>query len=145
MANSLHVAGGGLSLQVTVPARSAGLVVENAEGDATYRADTLAYAVDEGVVVVDRDTDRVPMNDRVKLLTLAMEATGSVHQGINTSLQHSGNGYSVQVPARDAGFEKGDALPCHAAPGVLVMTPLESDVPTTQMVDLRRRQATPRE
>jgi len=84
---------------VTKPARSAGLVEEDADGDTSHRASVVAYGFDDAILVIDRDTDRVPMADRADLVALAATETESIHRGIDTRIQHSGNGYRVQVPA----------------------------------------------
>lgn len=68
--------GDGLALQVTKPARSAGLVEEDADGDTRHRAAVVAYGFDDLILVLDRDTDRVPMADRAELVTLAASETG---------------------------------------------------------------------
>jgi len=39
------------------------------------------------------------MADRADLVALAATETESIHRGIDTRIQHSGNGYRVQVPA----------------------------------------------
>jgi len=43
------------------------------------------------------------MADRADLVALAATETESIHRGIDTRIQHSGNGYRVQVPATDDG------------------------------------------
>lgn len=128
MPNQLTNTGDGLALQVTKPARSARLVKEDADGDTTHRATVVAYGFDDLILVLDRDPDRVPMADRAAIVDLAVRETESIHRGIDTRIQHSGNGYRVQVPATGTGFSAGDGLPCHAAPGMLVMAPLDASV-----------------
>jgi|GEM_PF-566630 len=141
MPNQLTNTGDGLALQVTKPARSAGLVEEGADGDTTHRADVVAYGFDDLLLVIDRDTDRVPMADRAELVALAATETASIHCGINTRIQHSGNGYRVQVPTTGTGFHVGDGVPCHAAPGLLVMAPLDGGAGTRHVLEMRRTQA----
>ena len=141
MPNQLTTAGDGLALQVTDPARSAGLVEEDADGTATHRSAVVAYGFDECILVIDRDTDRVPMADRVELVTQAAADTESIHRGIDTKIQHSGNGYRVQVPATGTGLAAGDGLPCHAAPGLLVMVPLDAEIRPRRLLETRRTQA----
>ena len=141
MPNQLTTAGDGLALQVTGPARSAGLVEEDADGTTTHRAAVVAYGFDDYILVIDRDTDRVPMADRVELVTRAAAETESIHRGIDTKIQHSGNGYRVQVPTAGTGFAAGDGLPCHAAPGLLVMAPLDAPVRPRRLLETRRTQA----
>ena len=141
MPNQLTNTGDGLALQVTKPARSAGLVEENADGDTTHRAKVVAYGFDDLILVFDRDPDRVPMADRAAIVALAARETESIHRGIDTRIQHSGNGYRVQVPATGTGFGAGDGLPCHAAPGMLVMAPLDASVGKRELLETRRTQA----
>ena len=141
MPNQLTNTGDGLALQVTKPARSAGLVEETADGDTTRRASVVAYGFDDLILVLDRDTDRVPMVDRATLVALAARETESIHRGIDTRIQHSGNGYRVQVPATGTGLHAGDGLPCHAAPGLLVMAPLDASVGKRELLETRQTQA----
>lgn len=141
MPNQLTTAGDGLALQVTNPARSAGLVEEDADGATTHRSAVVAYGFDDCILVIDRDTDRVPMADRVELVTQAATETESIHRGIDTRIQHSGNGYRVQVPATGTGLAAGDGLPCHHAPGLLVMAPLDAAVRPRRLLETRRTQA----
>ena len=141
MPNQLTNTGDGLALQVTKPARSAGLVEEAADGDTTRRAEVVAYGFDELILVFDRDRDRVPMADRAEVVALATTETESIHRGIDTRIQHSGNGYRVQVPATETGFHAGDGLPCHAAPGLLVMAPLDASVGKRELLEMRQTQA----
>ncbi|WP_066418741.1 hypothetical protein [Halorubrum aethiopicum] len=141
MANQLTKTGDGLALQVTKPARSAGLVEETADGDTIHRSEVVAYGFDDLMLVIDRDPDRVPMADRAELVALATQTTDSIHRGIDTRIQHSGNGYRVQVPTTSTGFYAGDRVPCHAAPGMLVMAPLDASVGKRELLETRRTQA----
>ena len=81
------------------------------------------------------------MADRAELVALAARETESIHRGIDTRIQHSGNGYRVQVPTTGTGFAAGDGLPCHAAPGLLVTAPLNAEVGTRRLLETRRTQA----
>lgn len=90
---------------------------------------------------INRDTNRVPMADRVELVTFAATETASIYCGISTQIQHSGNGYRVQVPVTGTGLLAGDGLPCHAAPGLLVMAPLDGGAGTRRLLEERRTQA----
>jgi len=141
MPNQLTTTGDGLALQVTKPARSAGLVEEDADGDTISRSTVVAYGFDDLILVIDRDTGRVPMADRAEMVALAAQETDSIHRGIDTRIQHSGNGYRVQVPTAGTGFHAGDGLPCHAAPGLLVMAPLDASVGKRHLLETRRTQA----
>ena len=95
---------------------------------------------DADALVIDRDTDRVPIADRAELVALAATETASIYRGIDTRIQHSGNGYRVQVPAMGTGFGAGDGLPCHAAPGLLVMAPLDASVGKHELLETRQAQ-----
>lgn len=90
---------------------------------------------------IDRDTNRVPMADRVELVTFAATETSSIHRGTDIRIQHSGNGYRVQVPVTGTGLQAGDGLPCHAAPGLLVMAPLDGGAGMRHVLEMRRTQA----
>lgn len=141
MPNQLTNTGDGLALQVTKPARSAGLVEEDPDGETTSRSAVVAYGFDDLILVLDRDPGRVPMADRAELVALAASETESIYCGIDTRIQHSGNGYRVQVPATETGFYAGDGLSCHAAPGLLVMVPLDAAVGTRELLETRQTQA----
>jgi len=99
MFHQLTTTGDGLALQVTTPVRSAGLVEEDADGETTSRSDVVAYGFDDLIIVLDRDTERVPMGDRAELVALAASETESIHCGIDTRIRHSGNVSRVQLPA----------------------------------------------
>ncbi|GAB6878366.1 hypothetical protein JCM17823_06400 [Halorubrum gandharaense] len=136
MPNQITSTGNGYALQVTKPARSAGLVDETSEGDTTYRADVVAYGFDGAICVIDADTDRVSMSERADLVAALTSATDSIHTGIRTRIQHSGStGYRVQIPVVGTGLQEGDGLPCHAAPGVLLMAPLDTSLPVGSLLD----------
>jgi len=55
MANSIKRPSDGLAYQITRPAREAGLVEENEEGDASYLATVRVHAVDGLLLIVDVD------------------------------------------------------------------------------------------
>jgi len=141
MPNAIKQSGEGLALQVTKPARSAGLVEENADGEPTRRAAVLVYAFDDVLLVVD--VDRVAVADRAELVASAARDTKSIYRAARASIQIAGNGYQVNLPpAEDAGFEEGDPAPVHPAPGVLVIT---TDAPqasrlAADLVTIRREQ-----
>ncbi|VTT86239.1 hypothetical protein DM2_2277 [Halorubrum sp. DM2] len=141
MPNQLTPTGDGLALQVTKPVRSAGLIEEDADGETTSRSDVVAYGFADLILVIGRDTECVPIADRAELVALAAQETESIHRGIDTRIQHSGNGYRVQVPATGTAFNAGDALPCHAAPGFLVMAPADASVGKHELLETRRTQA----
>jgi hypothetical protein len=122
MANRIKSSGAdGLALQVTKSARSAGLVEEDSEGDATYLADVRVFAFDHLLLVIDRT--QVRTDDTAELVVAAAQDTKSMYRGIDATVQIAGNGYQVQLPpAVDAGFSEGDRAPCHSAPGVLTIS-----------------------
>ncbi|MEZ3172443.1 hypothetical protein ABNG03_17785 [Halorubrum sp. RMP-47] len=45
------------------------------------------------------------------------------------------------MPVTETGLQTGDGLPCHAAPGLLVMVPLDSGAGTRRLLEARRTQA----
>ena len=99
MPNMIKESGEGVALQVTKPARVAGLVNEDSEGEPTSLAAVRVYAFNNVLLVVDRD--------EMDTQTVAVTAkdTKSIYQGIDASVQEAGNGVKVQLPpADDAGF-----------------------------------------
>lgn len=121
MANSIKAVRDSPALQITKPARSAGLVEEDDEGETRYRAHVLLHAVDDIVLVIDRD--RVDVEDRAELVRAAIEYQESSYRCSYTRIQHKGNGYMVRLGpiAEDAGFEIGDTAPTSTAPGLLII------------------------
>lgn len=111
----------GLALQVTKPARSAGLVEETQDGKATLLAEVRVYAFDHLLLVVSRDA--VPAEYVAELVAGAAQDTQSIHRALDATIQIAGNGYQVQLPpARDAGFTDDDAAPCHPAPDIIAIS-----------------------
>jgi hypothetical protein len=126
MANSIKQIGGAPALQVTKPARAAGLVEEDSEGDVQYRADVLVHAVDDLLVVVDRD--RVEAAARGKLIRRAIEYRDSTHRASFTQVQPKGHGYAIVLgqPAGDAGFEVGERAPVTPVQGALIINRMDA-------------------
>lgn len=109
-ANRIKRSGGGLALQVTTPAREAGLVRETDDGDVRDLADVFIVAVDDTLLVGDRA--ELTGRDRIELVDALARDADSLYRIMFASIQQEGNGYQVQLPnARDAGFEKGDHAP----------------------------------
>ena len=120
MANSIKESGGGLALQVTGPAREAGLVEEDADGDATRLSGVYVYGFDGLLVVVD--AERVSTAERAEIVSTATTATDSIHRGEAATVEVAGNGYQVQLPgAESAGFDVGDTAPVVLSDGLLVI------------------------
>lgn len=120
MTNSIKESGGGLALQVTTPAREAGFVEEDAEGDATRLAGVYVYGFDGLLVVIDAEQVSTP--DRGEIVATATTATDSIHRGEAATIEIAGNGYQVQLPgAESAGFTVGDTAPVVISPGLLVI------------------------
>jgi len=142
MANSIKLSGeDGLALQVTKPARSAGLVEENGEGDATYLASVRVYSFEDLLVVASRDTDHLKTEAVAELVASTTRDTASVYQAINASVHISGNGYQVQLPpAEDAGFYQGDTAPVKSLPGLLLIYCDRSQRLADDLASLRRDQ-----
>jgi hypothetical protein len=122
MTNQIKASGAdGVALQVTTPARAAGLVEEDNDGEATYLADVRVYAFDDLLLVVDLEA--VTTAHTTELVVAAARDTNSIHRAMDASVQIAGNGYQVQLPpAEDASLREGDAAPCQSAPGVLVIS-----------------------
>lgn len=142
MANTIKPSGeDGLALQVTNPARSAGLVEETEEGDATYLADVRVYSFENLLLVVNRDTDEIADNAVAELVASATRDTKSVYQAMNASLQIAGGGYQVQLPpAEDAGFYQGHPAPIKSLPGLLIIYRDRSDRLANDLASIRRQQ-----
>jgi len=120
MDNSIKESADGLALQVTRPARAAGLVQEDAEGNATRLADVFVYGFDDILLVVD--AVEVSAKHRADLVATAAKDTESIHRGRPASVATAGNGYQVQLPGcKAAGFHEGDRAPARAGAGVLVI------------------------
>lgn len=120
MANPIKESGGGVALQVTGPARDAGLVRENADGEATRLSGVYVYGFDGLLVVVD--AERVSTAERAEIVSTATEATESIHRGEAATVEIAGNGYQVQLPgAESAGFDVGDTAPVILSDGLLVI------------------------
>jgi hypothetical protein len=142
MGNNIKRSGAdGLALQITEPARSAGLVEENHEGDATYKADVRVYSFDDLLLLVDRDTDRVENAAVAELVASATRDTKSVYRAGNAAVTIAGHGYQVQLPpAEDAGFYVGTDTTVKTAPGVLVVHRDRSSRLAEDVVSIRRDQ-----
>ncbi|MFH5800994.1 hypothetical protein [Haladaptatus sp. CMAA 1911] len=89
MPNTIKRSGDGLALQVTKPARAAGLVEET--DDPTRLANIRVFAFDGLLLVVD--LGRINDENMVELATSAALDTVSIHRVANASLQIAGNGY----------------------------------------------------
>lgn len=120
MANSIKESAEGVALQVTQPARDARLVLEDSDGDATYRAAVRVYGFDGLLLVLDRD--KVSDRHAAELAASTARDTDSMYRVADTRIQHAGKGYQVQLlPAADAGFDLGDRAPVVTAPHALVI------------------------
>ena len=138
MPNTIKRSGDGLALQVTKPARTAGLV-EETDDEPTRLADIRVFSFDDLLLVVD--IDRINDENIVELATSAALDTVSIHRVTNSSLQIAGNGYQVQLPgAVDAGFHVGDRAPCTPAPNLLVIAAEESGRVAADIVTIRKEQ-----
>ncbi|GKZ16049.1 hypothetical protein [Haladaptatus sp. T7] len=138
MPNKIKRSGDGFALQVTKPARAAGLV-EETDDEPTRLANIRVFAFDGLLLVVD--LDRITDENIVELATSAALDTVSIHRVANASLQIAGNGYQVQLPgAADAGFYIGDQAPCTPAPNLLVVAAEGSERVAADIVTIRREQ-----
>ena len=138
MPNKIKRSGDGLALQVTKPARAAGLVEETDDEPARF-ADIRVFAFDGLLLVID--PHRINDENIVELATSAALDTVSIHRVANASLQIAGNGYQVQLPgASDAGFHVGDQARCTPAPNVLTIAAEGSERVAADIVTIRREQ-----
>ena len=138
MPNKIKRSGDGLALQVTKPARAAGLV-EETDDEPTRLGNIRVFAFDGLLLVVD--IDRITDENIVELVTSAALDTVSIHRVANASLQIAGNGYQVQLPgAADAGFHVGNRGPCTPAPNLLVIAAEESGRVAADIATIRREQ-----
>ncbi|WP_266080802.1 hypothetical protein [Haladaptatus caseinilyticus] len=138
MPNKIKRSGDGLALQVTKPARAAGLV-EQTDDEPTRLADIRVFAFDGLLLVID--LNRITDENIVELATSAALDTVSIHRVANASLQIAGNGYQVQLPgATDAGFHVGDRAPCTPAPNLLVIAAEGSKRVAADIVTIRKEQ-----
>jgi len=83
------------------------------------------------------------MADRADLVALAATETEPIHRGIDFDGQKPLRERLARPKAVDRDeAHAGDGLPCHAAPGLLVMAPLDADAGTRRQAgDARRTQA----
>ncbi|MCO8256762.1 hypothetical protein NKF26_23350 [Haladaptatus sp. AB618] len=138
MANKIKRSGDGFALQVTKPARAAGLV-EEVDDEPAHLANIRVFAFDGLLLVVD--LDRITDENIVELATSAALDTVSIHRVANASLQIAGNGYQVQLPgAADARFHVGDRAPCTPAPNMLVIAAEGSKRVAADIVTIRKEQ-----
>ena len=110
----------GIALQITQPARAAGLVEENTDGDPTSLAPVRVYTFNDVLLVVDRaQMDAQAVAD---LVAVTIQDTKRISQGIDAKLRVTTNGYEVQLPATStASFAVGDTVVAVPAPNMLVL------------------------
>lgn len=133
------------TLQATKYVRSAGLVEENAENEATYLADTRVYAFNDLLLVVDRDTACVPNDHVAELVASAARDSQTAFQAIDATVSIAGGGYRVQLPpATDAGFHQDQTPQVQTAPGILVLHRTRSERLASDLVSIRRDQVNDR-
>jgi len=120
MANSIKDSAGGLALQLTKPARKAGMVVEDTDGEATRLAEVYVYGFDGLLLLID--ADNVSARDRAEMVASAAKDTESIYQGTMSTVGIAGNGYQIQLPGcREAGFTLGDTAPTAVEQGIIVV------------------------
>ena len=138
--NAIKKGGGDdVRLQITKPARAAGLVRENSEGEWTALSDVHVWGFDGLLLVIGDDVD---MAYRADLVSKAAGYTESVHGGYRATVSEAGNGYQVQLPgARSAGFEVGDDAPVVTADSVLVIHDGDGSQLATDLAAIRREQS----
>jgi hypothetical protein len=138
-APTIKESGDGLAIQVTKQARRAGMVDEDAEGDATRLAGVYVYGFDGILLIVD--AENVSDSDRAELVSSAASDTGSVYRGEASSMAIAGNGYQVQLPGcHAAGFSQGDQTPVRTEPGLMVVHDGENERIAGDLITLRADQ-----
>lgn len=111
----------GVALQITKPARSAGLIEETADDVTTKLANVRVFAFNHLLLVIDRE--RVDRQNTAELVIIATKYTKSIYQSMNATVQIAGNGYQVQLPpASDAGFEIDDDPACHPSQNLICIS-----------------------
>lgn len=110
MANRIKSSGEGFALQVTKPARSAGLVEEDNEGNAPYLADIRVFAFSDLLLVID--IEAVSIDDMAELVVATAQDTNSIFRAMDATVQIAGHGYQIHT-AR--GPPNGDAV-CRRTP-----------------------------
>lgn len=139
MANALKQSGDGLALQITKPARAAGLIEETDDVDgktATYRAHTRIHAFAGLLLVVD--TENVQDREEAELVAAAARDTKTAYRTGEATVQIAGHGYQLQLPtATDAELRKGDTPAVTTAPGVLIIASddLDTEVRPTRVAE----------
>lgn len=110
---------GGLALQITCEARTAGLV-EEADHGAVRLADAYLFAFD-GLLLVT-DADRVAQANVAELVSTAARDAESAYPGGKIRVTTRGDGYQIPLPgAEEAGFHASHAAPCKTARGILLI------------------------
>ena len=139
MVNSIKQSAEGLALQITKPAREAGLVVEGSDGTATRRAEVYVYGFDDLLLLID--AKHVAVNHRAELVSTAASDTDSIHCGAKATVEIAGNGYQIQLPGcTDAGFARGDTAPITVGDGILVIHNRDSSRLTNDLITIRNQQ-----
>lgn len=113
-----------LRLQVTAPARAAGLVEENTNGGVVRLASVCVYGFDGLLLVIDQSVD---VGHRAGLVATAANDTGSVHGGYPVTVAEAGNGYQLNLPGgSEAGFRAGDKAPVVSCDSVIIIHSVDS-------------------
>ncbi len=139
MVNSIKKGGDDeLRLQVTTPARHAGLVEEDADGDAIRLSSVYVYGFDGVILVISQSVD---MGYRAGLISTAAGDTGSMHGGYPATTAEAGNGYQVNLPGgSEAGFRVGDNAPVVTSDGVMIIHDVETRQIAEQLATKRDEQ-----
>lgn len=142
MPNRLKDSGDGVALQVTKPAREAGLVNEDNTGKSMSLATVSVYVFNNVLLVVDRE--KMDTQTVADLLAVTAKDTKRIYRGIDASVQEVDDSVMVQLPPADlAGFTVGDVAVAHPAPNLLVITKRNQDGVqlADDIVTMRRDQA----
>jgi hypothetical protein len=134
MTNKIKQAGEGCGLQITEPARKAGLAEESdgdlsgAEGSSRwqYFANVRVYGFETLMLVFN--TDEMDTGEIAELVASAARDTESIYLGANARIRPSGNGCMVSLPGNEeAGFRHGDKAPVYTAPDMLAIANTSTD------------------
>lgn len=138
MPNKLKKSGGGTAIQITKPARQAGMLKDN-NSENLRLAEVRIYSFDR--LLVATDIERMNQKEISEIIIQAIEGTQTVFDAKKGRIQSAGNGYQLQLPpAEDAGFEIGDTLECQSAPGLLIFTGVGVNPIKSKLLETRRTQ-----
>lgn len=144
--NRIKELGEGLGLQVTGPARTAGLVEEHQDETRegtdkwTNLSEVWVYGFRRVILVLDQKLDD---DQRTELVTAAAGDEGALYEAHRVRIRPCGEGLAVSLPGIEATpFRKDDRAPVTPAPGMLVIQEDSRDAQrlADDLVTIRRGQ-----